>query len=61
MFIILSHGDIEHIQWAMPGEGIKLEANQLYWITDRLELLSLSHNSKFQNQGGSKWKFVTLK
>ena len=31
----LSHGDIEHIRWAMPDEGMKLEANQLYWITDR--------------------------
>ena len=28
-------GDIEHLRWALPGEGNILKPGQLYWITER--------------------------
>ena len=31
-------GDIEHLRWALPGEGNVLKAGQLYWITERSDL-----------------------
>ena len=32
---IASLGDIEYMRQAMPGQGVELEAGQLYWLTDR--------------------------
>ena len=31
-------GDIEHLRWALPGEGNILKPGQLYWITERSTL-----------------------
>jgi len=28
-------GDVEHLRGVLPGEGVELEAGQLYWFTDR--------------------------
>ena len=43
-------GDIEHLRWAMPDEGISMQRNQMYWITDRTPHESLPLQSTRMRQ-----------
>ena len=53
--VIGSHGDIEHLRELLPVDNEVMEANTLYWITDRT-----LHEALLLNEGTCRQFFILV-